>query len=356
MKKHHSPLDQVLEGDCLEQLSLLDECSVDVVFADPPYNLQLRGDLWRPNLTLVDAVDDEWDRFADFAAYDRFTEEWLRGVRRVMKDNASIWVSGTYHNIFRVGSVMQQLGFWILNTICWHKPNAMPNFRGKRLKNDAEFVIWASKAEGSRYTFHHHLMKRYNDGKQMGSVWSIPLCGGAERLRDAEGKKLHPTQKPEALLERIILASSNVGDVVFDPFMGTGTTAAVARKQHRHWLGIERDPIYAQAARQRIDAVIPVGEDQLDVPTAIPPRVPFRKLLERGLLQAGQSLYLVPTGQQAIILADGSLQHGDLIGSIHGLAAQLKGAPSCNGWMNWQIEDTASGDRVVLDALRKQVT
>ena len=237
-------VNRIIKGDCIETLQKLPEGSVDLIFADPPYNLQLQQDLWRPNHTHVAAVDDKWDQFDDFAAYDAFTRSWLLAARRVMKKTSTIWVSGTYHNIFRVGNILQDLDFWILNTITWFKPNAMPNFRGTRLKNDVEFVIWAKYSEKSKYTFHHHLMKQFNDSKQLGSVWTIPVCGGAERLKDETGKKLHSTQKPEELLKRIILASSNVSDVVLDPFLGSGTTAAVAN----NFIGVglvlnERKPI-----------------------------------------------------------------------------------------------------------------
>lgn len=349
------PLNQIVRGDSIQSLVALPAHSVDLIFADPPYNLQLQRDLWRPNQTQVDGVDDEWDQFADFAAYDAFTRAWLQGARRVMKQTATIWVSGTYHNIFRVGQTLQDLGFWILNTIAWHKPNAMPNFRGTRLKNDLEFLIWAKYAEKSTYTFNHQQMKQFNLGKQLGSMWTIPACGGAERLKDASGKKLHPTQKPEALLRRVILASSHAGDVILDPFLGSGTTAAVAKQLHRHWIGFERDEAYLQAAQRRIEAVTPLPLDDglLENPAlSKPDRIPFTTLLKHQLFAVGQTLYLDDPACEATILADGQLQAGSLIGSIHGLGAQLKQVPSCNGWVHWFYMDATTGTRCAIDTLR----
>lgn len=351
-------LDQIVLGDALEVLSGLPKASVDLVFADPPYNLQLQQELWRPNLTRVDAVDEEWDQFADFATYDEFTRAWLSAVRQVMKETATIWVSGTYHNIFRVGTIMQDLGFWILNTVTWFKPNAMPNFRGKRLKNDVEFVIWAKRSEKARYTFNHHAMKQFNDGKQLGSVWTIPVCAGEERLRDEAGKKLHPTQKPEELLKRIILASSNPGDVVLDPFVGTGTTAAMAKLLRRHWIGIDREEVYIQAARQRVEAVRPLAPDSLLPDTRVASkttRVPFRLLLEHGYLKIGQKLYLDRSGHTAVILENGLLQVNGLSGSIHQVGARLKNAPSCNGWTHWYYQDSSTGQIKPIDVLRQKL-
>jgi DNA modification methylase len=349
---------RILQGDCLNVLPELPERSVDLVFADPPYNLQLHQELWRPNLTYVDAVDDEWDRFKDFTAYDEFTCAWLKAVRRVMKTTATIWVSGTYHNIFRVGAILQDLGFWILNTISWFKPNAMPNFRGTRFKNDIEFIIWAKRSEKGKYTFNHHLMKQFNDGKQLGSVWAIPVCSGQERLKDAEGRKLHSTQKPEELLRRIILASSKPGDLVLDPFLGSGTTAAVARQLRRRWIGIERDAIYARVAQARIDAVQPLDPDDPLIRSAAhrkPARVPFTALLAHGYLRSGQLLYFDQPACSAVILDDGRVQANGFVGSIHQVGAQLKNAPTCNGWTHWRYADEATGHLTPIDALRQQI-
>jgi len=347
---------RILQGDALKLLPTLPERSVDLVFADPPYNLQLEQELWRPNMTLVDAVTEEWDQFADMEAYDAFTRAWLLAVRRVMKDTATIWISGSYHNIFRVGAILQDLGFWLLNTVTWFKPNAMPNFRGTRLKNDVEFVIWAQPRKGARYTFHHHLMKQFNDDKQLGSMWSIPVCGGAERLRDEQGKKLHPTQKPEELLKRIILASSNPGDLVLDPFLGSGTTAAVARRLHRRWIGIEREAVYVQAARARIAAVQPLpADDPLLQVDSRPARVPFEELLQRGYLRPGQHLYLNGSERHAVILDNGHLRAENATGTIHTLGARLMEVPSVNGWTLWHYVDEETGRRQPVDALRKRI-
>jgi DNA modification methylase len=352
------PTNQILRGDTLKILPELPERSIDLVFADPPYNLQLQQELWRPNLTLVDAVDDEWDHFKDFADYDAFTRAWLSATRRIMKDTATIWVSGTYHNIFRVGAIMQDLGFWILNTVSWHKTNAMPNFRGVRLKNDVEFVIWAKKSEKASYTYNNHQVKQFNNGKQLGSVWTIPACGGKERLKGPDGKKLHPTQKPEELLKRIIIASSKPGDVVLDPFLGSGTTAAVAKRLHRQWIGIERDEIYSVAAQERIDNEQPLLIDDALLETTSTnklSRIPFIKILECGYLKPGQILYLDKPDSTAVVLEDGNLRSNGFVGSIHKVGAQLKNAPSCNGWTHWYYLDETTGKRVVIDTLRNQV-
>lgn len=352
------PENQIIEGNCTEQLATLPSDTFDVVFADPPYNLQLQGDLWRPNHTQVDAVNDDWDQFDNFSQYDQFTGAWLQAVRRVMKPTATIWVSGTYHNIFRVGSILHDLGFWILNTVTWHKTNAMPNFRGTRLKNDVEFVIWAKYTEASRYTFNHHKMKRFNDGKQLGSVWQIPACGGSERLRLEDGSKLHATQKPKELLQRIILASSHVGDFILDPFSGTGTTAAVAKHLRRRWLGIEMEPDYVAASRERLALIKPLDSDdsllkmERDTPKK---RVPFRSLIQKGYLQVGQSLYFDQPQVTAIIEAGGKLRVNGDVGSIHQLGALLKNAPSCNGWMHWYYDDPATGKRKAIDEIRQRM-
>ena len=357
MPGHQLPLNRILHGDCVEVLSDLPENSIDLVFADPPYNLQLQKDLWRPNMTRVDAVNDAWDQFADFAAYDAFTEAWLRACRRVLKTTGTLWVIGSYHNIFRVGKLIQDIGFWILNDIIWEKTNPMPNFRGVRFTNAHETLIWAQKERGARYTFNYQAMKRMNDDKQMRSDWEISLCAGGERLK-VNGQKAHTTQKPEALLYRVILASSNPGDVVLDPFFGTGTTGAVARKLHRNWIGIERDEGYIRVASQRIDSVQPslFQEDVFVTPSKRNrPRIPFGTLLEQGLLQPGQSLYLGTKGNNiATVLADGSLKWGEFVGSIHQVASHIKNAP-CNGWEHWHYDDPDTGQRRVIDELRERI-
>jgi DNA modification methylase len=356
MVYQQAPLNRILQGDSLELLALLPPQSVDLVFADPPYNLQLQHDLWRPNMTQVDAVNDDWDKFKDIAAYDQFSEAWLKLARDAMKENASIWVSGTYHNIFRVGRIMQDLGFWLMNTVAWLKPNAMPNFRGARLKNDVEFIIWAKRSERAGATFNHHVMKQFNAGKQLGSVWTIPVCGGEERLRDGDGKKLHPTQKPEELLKRIILATSVPGDVVLDPFLGTGTTAAVAKQLHRQWIGIERDVVYTEAAQRRVENVRPL-EAGHPLLASDPPRrgyrIAFKVLLAHKMLLPGQLLYLDHPDYTAEILPEGLIRVNGRVGSIHRMAAVLKEIPTSNGWQHWLYVDE-SGNRVPIDQLRKR--
>jgi DNA modification methylase len=351
------PLDRILQGDNLELLRCLPDRSVDLVFADPPYNLQLQNDLRRPNTTLVDAVDDEWDRFSDFAAYDAYTEQWLAECRRVLKDTGAIWVIGTYHNIFRVGKLMMDLGYWILNDVVWEKLNPMPQFRGVRFTNSHEILIWARKSkEQKRYTFNYEAMKNLNEGKQMRSDWELPLCTGTERIR-VDGAKAHATQKPEALLYRVILSSSNPGDVILDPFFGTGTTGAVAKRLHRRWIGIERDPAYVKVAQERIDAISPAQDEALFATKSKrqAPRIPFGNLLEAGLLQPGDTLYLDKTKATAQVQADGTLRSGDITGSIHRVGAHLLGLPALNGWEHWYYLDAESGELRTIDELREKV-
>ncbi len=349
------PLDTLLEGNCIEVLDRLPAESIDLIIADPPYNLQLRQELWRPNQTLVDGVDDAWDKFDDFAAYDAFTRDWLSACRRVLKPTGALWVIGTYHNIFRVGTIMQNLGYWILNDILWIKLNPMPNFRGVRFTNAHETLIWAQKEAGQRYTFNHHAMKALNEDLQMRSDWYLPICNGKERIR-IDGAKAHATQKPEALLYRVILASSNPGEVVLDPFFGTGTTGVAARKLRRRFIGIERDPNYAWLARQRI-AATPEGDQEPEVYETYNPRkamrVPFGTLLENGLLKPGQTLYFGAHGDvTARIMADGSLEYDGKRGSIHQIARQILPGPT-NGWQHWYYMDSETQERLPIDRLRQ---
>ncbi len=331
---------RIIVGDCVEVLAGLPENSVDLVFADPPYNLQLGGELLRPDNSKVDAVDESWDRFDSFAAYDAFTRAWLAACRRVLKDEGTLWVIGSYHNIFRVGCAVQDLGFWILNDVVWRKTNPMPNFKGTRFTNAHETLIWAAKRAGARrYTFNYDAMKMANDEVQMRSDWSLPLCTGEERIKDETGAKAHPTQKPEALLHRVILASTRPGDVILDPFFGVGATGAVARRLGRDFIGIEREARYADLARARIDKVTPVAPGDLDVMTSRKdePRVPFGRILEAGLLRPGDYVWC-PRGQRrARVRADGSLAAGDLTGSIHKVGAMVQDQPACNGWTYWHI-------------------
>ncbi len=346
---------RVIVGDCVEAMAALPEASVDLVFADPPYNLQLGGDLLRPNNTRVAGVDDEWDRFESFAAYDAFTRDWLSACRRVLKPRGTLWAIGSYHNIFRVGAILQDLGFWILNDVVWRKTNPMPNFRGRRFANAHETLIWCARDRGAgSHTFNHAAMKSLNEGLQMRSDWLLPVCGGAERLR-ADGRKAHPTQKPEALLARVVLAASRPGDLVLDPFLGSGTTAAVAKRYGRRWIGIERDPGYAALARARVAGVEPVADPELleveDRRAA--PRVPFGSLLERGLLKPGDVLRDARGRWRARVRADGSLISAEARGSIHAVGAAVQGAPACNGWTFWHVE--RDGAAVPIDVFRQRV-
>ncbi|MEM1274237.1 MAG: site-specific DNA-methyltransferase [Pseudomonadota bacterium] len=349
------PLNSILSGDCIDEMKHLPAGSVDLVFADPPYNLQLKGSLHRPNNTMVDAVDDDWDRFDSFGAYDAFTHAWLAEARRVLKPNGAIWVIGSYHNIFRVGASMQDLGFWILNDVVWRKTNPMPNFRGKRLTNAHETLIWASVSEAAKYTFNYEALKALNEGVQMRSDWVIPICSGAERLKDAKGNKAHPTQKPMALLHRVLVATTNPGDVVLDPFFGTGTTGAMAKALGRDFIGIERDGNYRAIAEARIAKVRKFDGDGLKVTTSkrAEPRVPFGQVVERGLLNPGDELVSLNGRHRAKVRADGTLVAQDTKGSIHQVGAALEGAPSCNGWIYWHFE--VEGARVPIDIFRQQI-
>lgn len=346
------PLDQILRGDCIAAMRALPAKSVDLIFADPPYNLQLGGDLSRPDGSHVDAVTDEWDKFDSLSAYDKFTREWLAEAKRILKDNGAIWVIGSYHNIYKVGAAIQDLGYWILNDIVWRKSNPMPNFKGTRFTNAHETLIWASMGEKARYTFNYRSMKTLNDELQMRSDWEFPTCGGQERLKK-DGVKVHPTQKPEALIYRILLACTKPGDVVLDPFFGTGTTGAVAKRLGRHWIGIERESDYIAAAEERIAAALPLDESALKTmqsPKAAP-RVAFGTIVENGMLLAGAVLTDSKRRYSVTVRADGSVISGDQTGSIHKLGSVLQGAPACNGWTFWHYE-TPEGLKPI-DTLRQ---
>ena len=344
----------VLVGDCAEEMARLPDASVDLVFADPPYNLQLGGELLRPNNTRVDGVDDAWDKFAGFVEYDRFTRDWLVGARRLLKPDGALWVIGSYHNIYRVGAILQDLGYWILNDIVWRKTNPMPNFRGRRFTNAHETLLWCARSRESRYTFNYESMKTLNEELQMRSDWLMPLCGGSERLKGDDGRKAHPTQKPEALLHRVLMASTRPGDLVLDPFFGTGTTGAVAKHLGRRFIGIERDPGYAALARERIRAVRPADlEDVVAPQKREEPRIPFGALVERGLLKPGEVLFDARRRWTAKVRADGSVISADARGSIHRVGAHVQGAPACNGWAFWHVE--RQGAVVPIDALRQRM-
>lgn len=348
------PLNEIIAGDCIDVMNSLPAESVDLIFADPPYNLQLRGDLHRPDNSKVDAVDDAWDQFDSFKVYDKFTRAWLKAARRLLKPNGAIWVIGSYHNIFRVGTALQDAGFWILNDVVWRKSNPMPNFRGKRFTNAHETMIWAGKDEASKYTFNYEALKALNEGIQMRSDWVLPICTGHERLKDDNGDKAHPTQKPESLLHRVIVGSTNAGDVVLDPFFGTGTTGAVAKMLGRDFIGIEREASYRKVAQKRIDNVRRFDRDSLQVSTSkrAAPRVPFGQLVERGMLRPGEQLFS-PRGRIAKVRADGTLVGDEVKGSIHQVGAAFEGAPSCNGWTYWHFR--RDGKTIPIDLLRQQI-
>lgn len=357
MSTFDKPLDRVLEGDCLEILPELPEGFADLIFADPPYNLQLSHDLYRPNMSRVDPVDDSWDRFESFQAYDTFSRSWLSACKRVLKPDGSLWVIGTYHNIYRLGAIIQDLGYWILNDIVWLKTNPMPNFRGVRFTNAHETLIWAASSRSAKYSFNHHAMKHLNDGLQMRSDWRLAICSGNERIK-IDGRKAHATQKPEALLFRILLASSNPGDIVLDPFFGTGTTGAVAKRLHRHWIGIEREPAYVRLARARIDSIVPEAYDKqtFDVRDRrrLAPRVSLGAIIEAGLVRPGTSLYFrQKTSLRAQVKPDGRLVCDGFEGSIHQVGRRLMGGSPCNGWEHWYFS-TEDGRLEPIDNLRER--
>lgn len=349
------PLNKILKGDCIDLMNSLPEKSVDMIFADPPYNMQLSGELRRPDDSHVDAVNDDWDQFDSFAAYDKFTQAWLSAAKRVLKDNGTLWVIGSYHNIFRVGASLQDLGFWVLNDVIWRKTNPMPNFRGTRFTNAHETLIWCSKSKDARnLTFNYDALKVMNDDVQMRSDWHLPICSGGERLK-VEGEKAHTTQKPESLLYRVLMAASNPDDVILDPFFGTGTTGAVAKRLGRKYIGLEREQKYISVAKERIRKIQPLAPENLEATKGKrqEPRIPFGSVVERGLLSAGQVLFDARKRYKAKVRPDGSLVASDVTGSIHKVGAQLQGASTCNGWTFWHFD--AEGKSVSIDVLRQQV-
>ena len=344
---------KLVNGDSLKELKKIPDGSFDLIFADPPYNLQLKSELTRPDRSKVSAVNDKWDQFENFKKYDDFTYSWLRECKRVLKKNGAIWVIGSYHNIFRVGTTIQNLGFWILNDVIWNKKNPMPNFRGTRFTNAHETLIWASKSEKSKYTFNYQSLKCLNDDLQMRSNWELPICNGSERLKK-NGKKVHSTQKPEALLHRILLATSNKDDLILDPFLGSGTTATVAKKLGRNFYGIEKEKNYFKAAEQRIKRTIPIEDDYLDTlqNNRSKPRIPFGSLVEMGIIKPGTTIFDNKMKISAKIMADGSIKHAQTEGSIHKVAAAILGAESCNGWTYWHYKLGSSF--VPIDNLRQK--
>ena len=349
-------LDSIIAGDCVEVLNRLPERSVDLIFADPPYNLQLEGELRRPDNSRVDAVNDDWDKFADFEAYDRFTRNWLLAAKRVLKDDGTMWVIGSYHNIFRLGAILQDLGFWILNDVVWRKTNPMPNFRGRRFTNAHETLIWVVRERGQkRYTFNYQALKSLNEGLQMRSDWHLPICSGNERLKDETGTKAHATQKPESLLYRVIMAASETGDVILDPFFGSGTTGAVAKRLGRRYIGIERDKNYIKVARERLRQVVPTAPVNLDITREkrAEPRIPFGWVVERGLIEPGTILYGSRQDLTAKVRADGSLISAEATGSIHQIGAAVQGLEACNGWTFWHM--LVDGKLVAIDVMRQRL-
>ena len=349
-------LNTIINDDCVKVMDAMEPNSVDLIFADPPYNLQLGEMLTRPDNSQVSGVYEEWDSFESLAAYDDYTRRWMTAARRVLKDDGAIWVIGSYHNIFRVGYILQDLGFWILNDIIWNKTNPMPNFKGTRFTNAHETLIWACKNPNSKYTFNYEAMKALNEDTQMRSDWNLPLCTGKERLKDDNGDKLHPTQKPEGLLYRVIMASTKVGDVVLDPFFGTGTTGAVAKKLGRNYIGIEKDAAYVKGAQERIDAVEP-ADNELCLEYSSKkrqPRVPFGNVIERGLLVPGDILYDSGRRHCAVVRSDGTVKSEQMEGSIHQVGAAAQNAPACNGWVYWHFENEKH-ELVCIDTLREQL-
>ena len=347
-------INKIENGDSIEILKRIPDKSFDLVFADPPYNMQIGEKLTRPDDSKVDGVNDKWDQFSSFEHYDKFSKSWLKECKRILKDSGSMWVIGTYHNIFRLGYHMQNLNYWILNDVIWRKNNPMPNFKGTRFTNAHETLIWASKNKKSRYTFNYQSLKCLNDDLQMRSDWILPICNGKERLKK-DGKKIHSTQKPEALLHRIILATTNKGDSIFDPFLGTGTTAVVAKKLGRKYFGVEKDKKYFQAAKQRIDETLKIRDDYLDIlpNNKSKPRVPFGSLIEMGLIKPGTTLFDVKKRYNAKIMIDGSLKCQKAEGSIHKVAAKIIGAESCNGWTYWHY--VSGNDLKPIDNLREKL-
>ena len=355
-QKTFLPVNKIICGETIEELKKIPADSVDLIFADPPYNLQLEGELQRPDNSTVAAVNDDWDQFSSFATYDKFCEKWLSELKRIVKPSGSIWVIGSYHNIFRIGYIMQNLGFWILNDVIWQKANPMPNFRGKRFTNAHETLIWASKDKNSKkYTFNYEAMKSINDNTQMRSDWFLPICNGNERLKNDNGKKVHPTQKPESLLHRIIISSSNVGDVVLDPFFGTGTTGAVAKRLCRNYIGIEREKEYVKIAKSRISKVSPYENEALEITTSkkAEPRIPFGWLVERKLLEPGTTLFDQSKKFKAKVRADGSIVSSNNKGSIHQIGAEVQDASACNGWTFWHFD--VEGELKPIDLLRQKL-
>lgn len=350
------PVNTILQGDCVRLMRELPAESVDVIFADPPYNLQLKQPLWRPDNTKVNPVDDDWDEFGGSDPHDAFTRQWLQAARRLLKPRSSIWVCGTYHSIYRVGAIMQALGYWLMNGVAWYKRDATPNFNGTRLKNDVEFLVWAKRDEDAKYTFNYQPLKQFNDGKQLGSMWDIPKVKRYEQILDADGDRVHSTQKPEALLERVMVASTRPNDLILDPFFGSGTTGVVAKQLGRRWLGIELETTYIETAQQRINAAepLPATDPLMQQPVDHRARrVSFQTLIKQGYLSVGQQLWLKGTDYAVTITPNGRLAYGERVETIHIMCRHLLNVPSCNGWTVWRYTDE-DGTRRPINHLRQQ--
>ena len=342
----------ILLGDSLKIMKTIPSKSVDLIFADPPYNLQLKDTLYRPDQTTVEAVTQDWDKFNTYKEYDNFTEQWLKESKRILKKGGALWVIGSYHNILRVGTSIQNHGFWILNDIIWHKTNPMPNFRGTRFTNAHETLLWCTTSREAKYTFNYQNLKELNDGKQMRSDWYIPICSGKERLRENNNQRSHPTQKPEALMYRIILSSTNKGDIILDPFLGSGTTAVVTKKLQRNFIGIEQDKEYVSLAKKRLkqtkvlnDEVVIMKKSRKDLP-----KVPFGELVEQGIIPPGAVLTDKKEKYKATVTVDGSLKINNISGSIHKVGAKIQGLSNCNGWDFWHIKNKSTS--ILLDEVR----
>lgn len=346
-------INTIIKGNCVEELKKLPSNSIDLIFADPPYNLQLGEKLIRPDSTEYSGVEDKWDKFSSNQEYEDFCTEWLGECKRILKDNGSIWVIGSYHNVFTLGYIMQsKLNLWFINDIIWIKHNPTPNFNGTRFNNAHETLIWATKSKESKFTFHYKSMKSFNDDKQMRSDWYLPICQGGERLKDENNVKVHSTQKPEDLLYRIILSNSNEGDIILDPFFGTGTTGAVAKKLNRNFIGIEQEDKYIKYAKERIEIIQPLDLETLEYKIEIKEsKVSIGQLIESELLSPGTCLYDKNKTYKAILLADGTLDDSQFVGSIHKLSARRLGKTNNNGWEYWYFYK--DGTFTSINELRK---
>ena len=346
-------INKIILGDCIEELKKFPDESIEVIFADPPYFMQTEGELIRPEGTKFQGVEDEWDKFDGYKEYDKFCFEWLKECKRVLKKDGTIWVIGAFQNICRIGYIMQNLGYWILNDIIWSKPNAAPNFAGTRFQNSHETMLWCSKSKDAKYTFNYKTMKHLNEGKQDKSIWDIGICIGKERIKGEDGKKAHSTQKPEKLLYKVILSSSKPKDIILDPFFGTGTTGAIAKLLGRNYIGIERDKNYVLIARERINKIIPEESNITKLELEVkPPKVPMEKLIEKGFLDVGEKLYDKDRKFSANLLKNGHLNNGKETLSIHKMSGKYLNKDNNNGWDYWYME--RNGKLISINELREE--